>query len=396
MTRIILVNPPSPFLISERVMPPLGIMYLSSVLKEAGHQVQMANGGEIPDDADVVGITATTAQFLGAAEIASAIKKRNPRTHIVLGGPHATCFKEQCLSGGFDQIIVGEGERAILKVVEGSRQRIIREPQIENLDEIPFPDREDVEDYSYSIDGEPCTTMMTSRGCPFHCAFCTKTWSGIRFRSPPNVLAEAKVIREDGFSGILLYDDEMLLRKRRDAEIFRGFKELGFVWRCFTRSDLVDDKMARLMAECGCREVLLGIESGSDSILKTINKGTTRAMNLKAIAILKKHGIRVKVLLMIGLPGETHETISSTESFVEEAQPDDVDFTIFTPFPLSDIYENRERYDIQFDPEYFLKTQAWFKGRPGHYASAVSTSGLTSSELVEERGRLEKKFKRWN
>ena len=118
-----------------------------------------------------------------------------------------------------------------------------------------------------------------------------------------------------------------------------------YCYRCFTRADLIDEEAAYAMGQTGCVEVLIGCESGSDRILANVNKGTTRQQNLKAISLLKKGRIRVKAAIIIGLPGESWESIEETKSFIEEAEPDDVDFTILSVYPGSDIWRNPSRYD---------------------------------------------------
>lgn len=191
----------------------------------------------------------------------------------------------------------------------------------------------------------------------------------------------------------MFYDDEMLMNLSRDLTIFEGLKKLGIVFRFLTRANFINEKVAKKLVEYGCKEVLMGIESGSDKILKTINKGTTRKINREAILTLKKHDIPAKVAFVVGLPGESRETIRETETFIEETEPADVDFTILTVYPKSAIYENPHQYDIKFD--YNPLVEQWFKGHPDNYQAYVSTSHLSATELRDERNRLEKKFKRW-
>jgi len=209
------------------------------------------------------------------------------------------------------------------------------------------------------------------------------------------VLAEVKMIKERyGFEGVMMYDDEMLINWERDEKI-DGLRELGIVWRCFTRADLLNEKKAKKMADCGCKEILIGVESGSDGILKNINKGTTREINKRSISFIKKYGIRCKAAFIVGLPGESRQSIEETASFVEEAQPDDADFSVLTVYPKSGIYEQPKKYDVHFEKIDYAKVSACYKTKPGEYSAHISTSNLTAEEILNARDELEARFKKW-
>lgn len=410
--KVTLVSPPSPFLIDEKVFPPLGILYVGAVLESRGIDVRVVDLAGVPpknwhrkledveQPSQLWGITCTPPQFPYALSICNTIKKINDEAKVIVGGPHPTVDPGSCVPH-FDSVVIGEGEKAILKLVRNTKNcpKTIQMAPIKNLDRIPFPARHliDIMSYHYSIDGRKVTNIMTSRGCPYSCAFCCKTWgTQIRFRSPNSVLSEVKMLKDKyHFEGVMMYDDEMLINWNRDAKVFEGLRKLGMVWRCFTRANLLDEKKVKKMAECGCKEILIGIESGSDRILKNINKGTTREMNKRAVNLLKKHGIRCKAALIIGLPGESLETIRETETFVEETQPDAVDFSILTVYPKSDIYEHPENYDLRFEKISNAADTAYYKTKPGQYSAHISTSHLTGKEILDARERLEAKFKKW-
>lgn len=408
--KIALYNPPNPFLIEPRTMPPLGIMYLSAVLKREGHEVKVIDLVDRPDveelmellyngapEADIHGISCTTPTFPYALRILQKIKAKDPYTKVVIGGPHASIMPESCLDAGFDQVIVGEGERAIVKIADGDDRKIVQEPYITDLDDIPFPDREciDLKSYKYEIDGKEATTIVTGRGCYFgKCSYCQsdKLWGKLRLRSAENVIEEIREIdRNHGYKALMFYDDEMLYDWRRDRKIIFELDRLRMVWRCFSRANLLTEKRVKSIAKKGCKEVLVGVESGSDRILRNVRKGTTVEMNRKAIALLKKYGIRVKALMIVGLPGENDESLLETEFFLDETRPDAIDVSLLKVYPGTDIYENPGGYDLKFnfDPE-----KSWFKGVPGQYCSTVSTSSLSNDEVLRWRDRLEAKFKK--
>jgi len=398
MFDVVLVTPPSPFMIDDSVFPFLGPLYLSSVLKQNGFTVHVVDlfakgdNKEIPL-AKIYGVTSTSPNFPAAVKVLRRIREERHDAWIVLGGPHATVCPQDGLKAGFNQVCVGEGEKAILRIANGDKSvEVVEEPYISDLDTIPFPDREaiDMSKYEYQTLGVRATSIVSSRGCPYSCAFCCKTWIGRpRYHSAEYVIRELTELKNMGFLGISAYDDEWFIQKERDWEIAEGFRKLGMVWRVLTRSNLVDDKTIAHAADCGLVEVFLGVESGSDRILKNINKKTTRAMNMEAVRVLRRHNIRVKTGIVIGLPGEDKESLMETESFLEELEPEDVDFTICTPMYGSPIASHPQDYDLKFQLGY-----THYKGTPGVYQPTVSTSSLSSEEILAARDRLEQKFKR--
>jgi len=401
MTDITLINPDSDFLTDPKVMPPLGILYVLASLKQMRFDadfIDLAGGveAEIPPS-KTFGITATTAQYPSALFLLKLLKESYPNVRVAIGGAHATMAGEECLVDGFDSVIVGEGEFVTGYFITGRKSGIIRAPRIQNLDLLPFPNRTLVADYNYTIDGKKAATMMSSRGCPFNCAFCCKNWGRrIRFRSAENVIDEAVEIADLGYESIMFYDDEMLFNWKRDKQIYEGIHDLGFVWRCFTRANFLDRpkyrKRIKKMADTGCKEILIGVESGSDQILKNINKQTTVEMNRNAIKNLHDCNIRVKAAMIIGSPGESQKTLTETWNFCEEMEDfvSDRDFSVLVPYPGSDIYKNPSKYDIFFNIEDIYKP---FKVGDD-WQSIVSTSSLSKDTITMWRNKFHKRFKK--
>ena len=386
-------------MIDDSVFPFLGPLYLSSVLKQNGYSVHVvdlfAKGSnkEIPP-ARIYGVTSTSPNFPAAVKVLQRIREERHNAWMVLGGAHATVCPKDGLDAGFNQVCVGEGEKAILKIAYGDKSiEIVEEPYISDLDTIPFPDRQaiDMSKYEYKTLGVRATSIVTSRGCKWNCSFCCQVWpKPPRFHSANYVLSEITQLKAMGYFGLSFYDDELLLNWERDREIFQGMGRMEIVYRFLTRADLITEEKVELLANTGCLEVFLGLESGSDRILKYgIHKGTTRAQNIQAVKILREHGIRVKTGIVIGLPGEDRESLKETETMLDEIQPEDVDFTILTPMKGSNIALHPERYDLKFELGYTA-----YKSIPGQYVSTVSTSSLTSEEILAARDRLEKKFKK--
>jgi len=401
MADITLINPDSPFLTDPKVMPPLGILYILASLKQMrldADFVDLAGGVkvEIPRS-KTFGITATTAQYPNALVLLEFLKNSYPNTKVAIGGPHATMMPEECLIDGFDSVIVGEGEFVTPYFMSGRKSGIIRAFPIQGLDLLPFPDRTLVADYNYTIDGKRTATMMTSRGCPYSCVFCCKNWGRrIRFRSAKNVISEATKIAKLGYEGIMFYDDEMLFDWERDKQIYEGIHDLGLVWRCFSRANFLYlakyRRRIKKMADTGCKEILIGVESGSNRILKNINKETTVKMNEKSIKNLYNYGIRVKAAMIIGSPGETQETLTETWNFCEEMEDfvSDWDFSLLVPYPVCDIYKNQSKYDILFD-----KKDTYKPFKVGNeWRAVVSTSGLSKDAITDWRNKFHRRFKK--
>lgn len=387
---ITLINPPSPFLNDQLIMPPLGILYIIASLKERGIQVKfldLALGKQQLPWSEAYGITSNTPQFPYVRDFLRKNAFPNPEAKVCIGGPHATLCPQECLEVGFDAVVVGEGEYAVFDFLNGS-QGIINAQIIKDLDTVPFPDRTLVKNYDYRIDDKWTTTIITSRGCPFQCAFCCKNWKGVRFRSWQNIAEELKEIKELGYEGVQFEDDAVWYRPQRDLKIFESLHDLDFVWRAPMRADFVTVERAKIMASHGCKEVFIGIESGSDFILKNINKNITVKQNERALKIFYEAGIRVKIGVIIGLPSESEETVKETWEFCERMEPyiNDWGITTLVPYPGSAIYDHHEDFDIQFDKNKIYEAHTGGK-------CVVSTSALSIEEIADWRKTFYKRFK---
>lgn len=398
-TKITLVVPNSPFLISQKVHPPLGVLYLASSLRN--HSVEIIDLGGLKRleqekrikgiDSDFVGVSVTTPQFVDGSWIRSVL----PEGCVsIIGGVHVTHQPLDGLTAGYDFVVAGEAEKVLPKIIENNvYENIIYGSEMLNIDEICFPDRSaiDIHSYKYYIDDEPATTMLTSRGCPFDCAFCSKIWQKVRFHSAGYVQKELKEIKEKyGFNAVLFFDDVFTLKPKRLKNICDFLKQERMLWRCFVKSNTVNKKMLGMMAQSGCKEIGIGIESGSEMLLEGIHKGNTVAQSKQVIQWAHDAGIRVKGFFIVGLPGESHETIEETKQFINDCPCDDYDFSLLSVLPGSRIWSQSKGYDIVFDKTY---NHSWFKGTPGMYKATVSTSRLSAEELTDIRDMLEREVK---
>ena len=390
---VCLIKCPSPFLIDEKVFPPLGLMAVGTGLKTQGHEVTITD--DIQAGFGYYGLGPVTPEYPHAKMIRRLIKEKSPDSKVVIGGSHATLDPEGCLADGFDCVVCGDGEIDTEQAFLGDTPIVKADTYF--LSDYPIIDRSlvDIKSYKYFINGKLATTMVTSRGCPYKCAFCCKNNSGVRLAPAEKVINEVRNLHDDfGYDAIMFFDDIFILNRKRVEAICACLKEFGITWRCFVRADLVmkhGRSLIRTMADSGCVEVGMGVESGSDKILDVINKGESTETIKSAIQLLHEEGIRVKGFFIVGLPGESQETIEETQRFLEQTYLDDMDFTIFQPYVGSPIWNNKALYDIGWNDLDF--EMMFYKGKPGEYHSMVWTSSLSAEDIVKLRDRLECQLK---
>lgn len=393
--KICLVAPPSPFLLDDKVNPPLGVLYVAAALKRK-HEVIVHDGSikEIPQGFDAYGVSITTPQFPIAVEILKWLRYFENKPKVIAGGPHATVDPESCIDAGFDSVVMDAGERGLELAIEHNL-KVVSAP----WDGMLHPDRSliNLHDYRYSIEGVPATTVMTTRGCPYKCGFCCKVNKQVKIYPAEFVLEELRDLHfNHGFNAFMFFDDIFVLNKKRAETILKEIKKWNIIFRCFVRADIAlrhGKEFFELMKEAGCREVGLGVESGSDKILRVINKGEGSHEIKAGIKLIRSAGIKVKGFLVVGLPSESKETIQETINFLEETEIDDIDISLYQPYKRTAIFDNREKYDVNWD--ILDLRNSWYKGTPGEYQSNAWTSGLGREELVQAREHIEAKFKKW-
>jgi anaerobic magnesium-protoporphyrin IX monomethyl ester cyclase len=397
--RICLVRLPSSFLLEDKCFPPLGLMAVATGLKLRGHSVVIYDGriDGLPMDCDGYGFGPTTPEYASALAFKEKLRAKRSSARVVLGGAFAALNRPRVMKDYWDCVLVGDGEIEAERAFVGRESLIVAQER--PLDEYPITDRSvmDLSQYHYSLDGRRATTLVTSRGCPWRCTFCCKTAenNSVRMRSAEHVAKEIDYLfHEHGFTAMALPDDIAILDRDRIEKIAVHFAELGIIWRCLVRADLVvkfGADFAQMMFDTGCYEVGMGVESASDKILKLANKGETAATLRRAVLLLHAAGIRVKGYFILGLPGETAETIKETESFLDDMKLDDVDIKIYQPYPGSPIWDNKAKFDIDWHDTH-LEDQ-FYKGRIGDYRGNVRTAALTNAEIVQAMNYLEGKYK---
>ena len=359
-----LINPPRSYLIEPEAQAPMGLLYIAAVLEEEGWEVRyvdLAFTDEIPE-ADLYGITATSADYPDAVQIAKRLYRRQNGL-VVLGGRHVTGMRGAA-DKAFDVVVVGEGENPIKKIVNNWLTVLclagpgykIECGLVEDLDTIPFPARHLLPTQGMNIfaykqrywEGET-TCLLTMRGCPYKCAFCTAGGERVRYRSVDNVIAEIEhVIDTYGIREFRLSDDTFTLNRERLLELLPRMKECNIFWRASVRARPLDPGLLELMADSGCVELSYGIESGDQRVLDRVNKGVTLEQSETAMKWSKEAGITVRALMIAGLPGETPESAYKTIEFMERTRQywDIAALTNFVPLPGSPIWNEPARFGV--------------------------------------------------
>ena len=375
--RIALVNPP---LFTKYPQPPMGLAQIAAVLEREGYYITIVDANALGlkpkqvishiADANIVGLTAMTPTINTATSIAHHLKQANPNLTIILGGAHATLLPEETLTSApeIDIIVRGESETTIIELlraleykqplddIQGISYRrngeiistVARSATVD-LDSLPFPAYHLLPWQKYKPQPPhgralPLAAIITSRGCPYQCAYCSKPIFGSKSRaqSPERVVDEIIYHkRRFGIREFAFYDDVFTLNKKTayaiaDEIIKRGLK---IHWTCETRVNLVDKELLRHIKQSGCYAIAYGIESASQEILDALNKDITLEQVEEAVCLTREVGLQAIGYFMIGSPGENPETIVKTIQLAKKLKLDFAQFSITTPFPGTKLYQ---------------------------------------------------------
>lgn len=406
--KVLLIKPPwHIFQGFETQGIPLGLCCLASVLRDAGHCCLILDGdlGISPDlharskmveydgilidhkpyqealtsnhkawmkieevfrkfKPDIVGITMATGMYGAALRAAKIVKDIRPNIPLVVGGPHPTILPEDTLKEDYIDIVVkGEGEFTMLDLIDhiddgkpltqvcgisykdrGIIHHNSPRPLIEDLDSLPFPARDLIfEKERYTPDS--FGYIITSRGCPFNCVFCSshKIWGRkVRYRSPNNIVEEIKEVMEKFNTRLFRFNDDTFTinadRAFKICELIIN-EGLEIQWYCDTRVELLTADLLEQMKRAGCIRIDLGVESGNPQILNFTKKGITLEQARQTINEVKKAGIKAQAYFMMGFPGEGKKEILDSITFMRDAKPDYTCWSIVTPYPGTELYD---------------------------------------------------------
>jgi radical SAM superfamily enzyme YgiQ (UPF0313 family) len=378
--KITLINPPYPPNVhSHPPFIPLGLAYLGAVAEKEGHEVNVIDCQALhltydlfrarisKENPDVIGVTATTLLYKSAMQLITIAKEVHPNAVTMLGGSHGTFWDENALKEypSLDIVVRREGEMTFIELLnkiqhnetltavlgitirqkDGAIRRNEDRPLIQDLDALPFPAHHLMPLENLKHNGKILFPLMSSRGCVFWCDFCSTVrmfGRGYRWRSAKNVVDEMQLVHDKyGVDQVTFYDDAFSVDRNRVLKICEELRarKLNMLWDCGTRVDMVDRELMTTMRDAGCIAVWLGVESGSEAMLKAMNKSIKLEQTRKAYKTAQEVGLMTIANVVLGFPGETEQTAKETIQFVKKLNPDDVGFYVATPYPGTPMYE---------------------------------------------------------
>jgi len=396
INKIVLVEPRAPgyHVYSRVALPRLGLPQLASIMKRGGYNditiycedLAPLNYDDICS-ADFVGISTTTSTAMAAYRLGALVKKKNPKAVVVIGGVHVTFMPDEPFSEIFcdqwkipypvcDHVIKGEAEEIILPLMQSYEagdvparilgttlrnnfsEKIDYKKTVQNIDDLPFPDL----DCIVGKEKMHIAPVVTSRGCPFDCTFCSviEMFSQkMRYRTldpgdPRSVIAEMKNLKSSRLPSIFFYDDNFNAHNKRTKELLENMIRANVVPKAWTAqvraTEIVRDReLLKLMQRTNCIMLYLGLESVNPATLLEYNKKQSVEQIVEAIKILREYGIRAHGMFVFGADGDTAESIRHTASFAIKHDISTVQFMILTPLPGTRYFQQLHEQGRIFD-----------------------------------------------
>jgi hopanoid biosynthesis associated radical SAM protein HpnJ len=382
---------------------PAGMIEGSLVVDAPVQKLNLEDCLKIAKDFDLVVMYTSTPTLTIDCETARLIKKQKPATVTILTGPHVTILPEESLhaaAGAVDIVCRGEFDYAIKELCEGKEWGKVDgisflkdgtvvhtpdRPPIEDLDALPFASQvyqRDLPIAEYVIPHflHPYVSIYSSRGCPSKCIYCLwpQTYSGqrMRTRSPQNVYEEVRWIKENMLEvREISFDDDTFSADRKHARaVAELIKPLGISWTINARAN-TDYETLKIMREAGLRHVVVGYETGNEQILKNIKKGVTREQAIQFTRDCKKLGLSIHGAFIMGLPGETRETIQETIEYAKMLDLDSIQVSLASPYPGTEFYEQSKR-------EGWISSDS-FLDDTGHQTCVINYPHLSNREIFD-------------
>lgn len=404
MSRVLLVNPSYNYAVKHEMYPSGALLLLGTMAKLRGHEVKIVHmvtdkqsaeyvaSTAIAFRADVIGITINTFQVSPAKLLINVLKART-RARIVIGGPHPSSVGIEAARvefPGVDNIICGEGEHRFIALLNETAME-----EHKDLEYIPPPDL-DLVDLSkfagaYPLGKTPAAFSFFSRGCIGRCSYCNRSIFGnrVRYRSPDNVLKELRYFAGYGIKEVFIQDDTFNLNRAWYEEILQQIiseglnKKLRFRTPFRADEKLVDVKMLKLAKKAGFWLVFYGVESGNQGMLDQMHKRLSLEEIERAVRLTKEAGIKVETSFIIGLPGETAQTVEDTLNFYRKLSPFWSGYGIAIPFPSTELHQ-------EVEPQ--IKEIPYGNYRPGMVY--FRTDGLDKQQIQDLHTNLEKRMLR--
>lgn len=398
MPKILLINPPTPFLAYPNAAPHIGIGYLLAYLRENGFEACYLNLENedpssiiLPENYDYYGITAVTAQYYYAKLLLKQIKARK-LGKTILGGAHASLLPGECFNDGFDYVVKGYGEYALLKIMKNNLpEGVIYGEFVHNLDSIPFPAWDDLLLSNYEISyGDNVAHIFSMRGCPYTCSYCASVeifGPQVGFRSVQNVVNEVNFLKNKyDIKKLYFLDPTFTINRNRAIELANALKYLDVKWTCETRVDRIDMELLQIFQKAGCNLISFGIETGSEDVHNNLGKLTTINQNKLAIKMAHDAGLEVKAFLMGALPEDNWQSLELFKEFIHNNKPDTWLFSTFIPFPGTEQWKDPDKFKIKIESKDF---RAYYNlGLNGRGPLNIRNQYLSREELKQVRDSM--------
>jgi anaerobic magnesium-protoporphyrin IX monomethyl ester cyclase len=390
---------------TANIMPPLGLAGLAAYLEDRGISADIVDFYAWPDSKQVlrdkllqdrpayIGFSCTTSSFLDGVGLAGLAKSVLPDICTVFGGVHVSALGLRMLREYpvIDLIVPGEGEATLTELIQsqGQKQMAGRDrsrlqsipglmyrdpadnephstdhrPPLPDLDALPYPAYHKLRGFPhrytlpiFNYPTTPNTSALSSRGCPYACSYCDRSVFGqsYRFNSAAYLYAHMRYLRERfGIRHVNFYDDQFTFHLPRIHELTDRLLDspLGMTFNCAVRAEHVTQALLQRLKAAGCWMISLGIETGDQDLLHSLNRKVNLERLAERVRLIKQAGIRVKGLLMIGMPGETEASVEKTRQFLFSLPVDDFNLTKFTPFPGAPLYQTIHKHGT-FDEDW--------------------------------------------
>lgn len=443
MAKVILVGGPSFALFNPSMHASLGILYLGAALRAAGHEVkipdchkmtswdpvkeQLVIKTELLEPCDVLGVSVVTPNAEFGAQLAAVW----PAKVKIAGGPHATFivdgpyerFRQKKYFMGFDYLLTGEAEDSLVQFCNafdkgqpydaipglvgftesGGMKRGLPATMPE-VTKLPTPAYDLWEHYSTggmqvesvhgkSVDAGERTIggLWTGRGCPYGCYFCSDARTKLREETLEQVEKEVSELAKKGVSALRVWDDVLTIKDKRCRQLADIFHGNGMLFRGCSRVNLTNPDLFNYLGKHGCTEMAFGVEHGAAKMLKAMNKGTTPEANAKGIHMCQDAGIAARAYIMIGFPGETHETLDELVEWMDDVKPDAVNLHIFQPFPGTQVWNTPERFGVSIPEDAF--SRMWEQNHDDPKTLVLQLPTISKDELFKARVDLHKWIK---
>lgn len=398
--KVLFVNPHYPHDPHTLLLhPPLCYGYMARHLKAAGHDVRHVDLPFLGNDPaalapaldeyrpDLVGITSVAQSYSQALELARLVKESRWAPPVVFGGPHVTFIAAECLRRhpAVDYVLLYDAERSIVELCDalaaGGGEEDIRQvsglsyrtedgtigvtapaPPLMELDELGLPDRSIFDLKSY-VDYDYETVVMTARGCPSRCTFCSTTIAGrkARWNSPAHVCDELEEVVGHGFRSVFFGDDTFSGDPKRAVAICDEIKARGIAipWTSNMRAQDARPPVLEAMREAGAYRVFMGFESIQKATLRLVKKGATPERMVEKARLVMDAGLELHASFIVGAPGDTDETLAATLDYIRLLNPTVATFNVMEPRPGTDVFHNPQRYGITIPDPYWYESSSW-------------------------------------